>query len=107
MGGAGTGQAYVRWTEALEPGSGRLIGAGAEYQKRAVHGLEPKLSVDVWRSADRATGVRGELAATWSRRSTDRALFSLAVGAKTHGYLLGYPRAARGYITVGAGIRLR
>ena len=81
------------------------MGTGGEYQRGSFDGFEPKLSGDVWRNQDRSRGARVELATTWSRSSTDGLVLTLAVGAKTRGYLLGHQMGPGPYLNLGAGVR--
>lgn len=103
--GGSAGLAYVRWSEALEPGSGTLIGAGGQYRRVGFRRLDPAMSIDVWRNPDGSGAVRGEMLTTWRRAPGDRLMLSLAVGAKGRGYLLGYPLDSGVYATAGGGFR--
>ena len=103
--GPGVGQGYVRWSDVLTSGSMRLLGAGGDYQHRAIHGLVPKLALDVWRNPDGHTSVRTELSTRFSRPPGGRLVVSAALGGKGRGYLQGYPLASGVYFNLGAGFR--
>jgi hypothetical protein len=103
--GNSVGRVYARWTERAKPGDARLVGAGGELQRIGAARFTPNVAFDVWRNPNRTMAVRVEAGATIGRTADDRLRFSLTVGAKTRGYLGGYPLKPGGYAGVGGQVR--
>ena len=94
------GTAYGRWTERI--GEDRQVGGGLSLSRWSTPRLAP--SVDHRRLvADR--GRCRQFGARWRRISerwpARRAALTVAVGAKSSGYLLGFPLARGAYINAG------
>lgn len=103
--GTRVGQAYVRWSDVPASASTRLLGAGGDYQHRALHGFVPKVAFDLWRNPDGRASARSELSTRFRAPAGDRVVLSVALGAKGRGYLQGYPLASGAYVNLGAGFR--
>lgn len=83
------GTGYGRWTEQI--GIDRQVGGGLSIGVRSSPRVRPAISVDVWSQNVEGMGMRGELQADLARWPHERAALTVAVGAKSSGYLLGFP----------------
>ena len=97
--------AYVRWSERI--GNARQKGAGVTYLAPASHGLEPTIRFDAWSHTLNGGGVRGEVSVATTGWPSRRIGVSVAVGAKSSGYLEGYPLARSMYGVVGLNVAVR
>jgi hypothetical protein len=97
--------AYVRWSEPI--GIARQKGAGVTYLAPASHGLEPTIRFDAWSHTLNGGGVRGEVSVATTGWPSRRIGVSVAVGAKSSGYLEGYPLARSMYGVVGLNVAVR
>ena len=93
------GTAYGRWTERI--GEDRQIGGGLSLSRWSTPRLVPSVTIDVWSQTEEGSGFRGEVAADFERWPARRAALTVAVGAKSSGYLLGFPLARGAYINAG------
>ncbi len=97
--------AYVRWSEPI--GTAHQKGAGITYLAPASHGLEPTIRFDAWSHTMNGAGARGEIAVTMPGWPNRRVALSAAFGAKSSGYLDGYPLARSIYGVVGVNVGLQ
>jgi len=103
--GQALGSAYVRWSERI--GNAKQNGAGVTYSAPVFRGLESTIRFDAWSHTLRGSGVRGEISVAkrgWPNRYVG---VSATVGAKSSGYLAGYPLARSTYGAVGLNIAVR
>jgi hypothetical protein len=97
--------AYVRWTEPI--GNAQQKGAGVTYLAPAFHGLEPTIQFDAWSHTLNGAGARGEISVTTPGWPNRHVALSAAFGAKSSGYLEGYPFARSMYGVVGLNVAVR
>jgi hypothetical protein len=95
---------YGRWSVPVD--AERLIGGGIDYSLSVMVGrVKPSFIVDLWKNPDGGAGTRIGFSAEWSRRPSDRWAVTTSAGAKSRGYLLGFPEKGGPY--VGGGVALR
>jgi hypothetical protein len=99
-----TGRAYFRWTERLR--DDHLRGFGLSLELPRVQPLTLTASVDFWRLSSGPRGGRSEVVVerhNWPRKD----LWLLgALGAKSEGYLAGFPEKSGAYVNVGLAVRM-
>ena len=103
------GTAYGRWTEHI--GVDRQVGGGFSNVEVFIAGwssahVRPGFSVDAWSHTERGFGTRGEFQAEAVSWPHNRAALTVAVGAKSSGYLLGFPMDSGAYINAGVNVRV-
>jgi hypothetical protein len=97
FGAAGT--AYGRWTERIGPN--RQVGGGFSISRWSTPRIQPSFSVDAWSHDVEGFGMRGEVEADVRGWPGRRAALTVAVGAKSSGYLAGFATDRGAYITAG------
>jgi hypothetical protein len=96
------GSAYVRWSEPV--GEAKQRGAGVTYLAPTYRGLQATIRLDGWSHTLKGAGVRGEAGVTALNWPNRRAALSATVGAKSSGYLEGFPLAKSVYGVVGLNV---
>lgn len=99
-----TGTGYGRWTEHI--GVERQVGGGFSIAGWSLPRIRPGVGVDAWSHTHQGFGMRGELqvdAVGWPHQ---RATLTVAAGAKSSGYLLGFPMDNGAYINAGLNVRI-
>jgi hypothetical protein len=99
-----TGSDYARWTERIGPN--RQIGGGFSLSRWTVRGVVPRLTIDLWSHTREGLGAHGEVGADVTKWPSSRAALTVAVGAKSSGYLLGFPLDSGAHITAGFNVTL-
>jgi hypothetical protein len=99
------GSAYVRWSEPI--GNAKQRGAGVAYLAPACRGIEATIRIDAWSHTLNSSGARGEISVSTIRWPTSRVGVTVTVGAKSSGYLEGFPLARSTYGAVGLNIAVR
>jgi hypothetical protein len=102
FGAAGT--AYGRWTERI--GRHRQVGGGFSISRWSTPRMQPIFSVDAWSHDVEGFGMRGEVEADVRGWPGERAALTVAVGAKSSGYLSGFPMDRGAYITAGVTVKV-
>ena len=98
------GTGYGRWTERIDVD--RQVGGGFSIAGWSSAHVRPGFSVDAWSHTGRGFGMRGELQAEAVSWPHNRAALTVAVGAKSSGYLLGFPMDSGAYINAGVNVRV-
>ena len=98
------GTGYGRWTERIDVD--RQVGGGFSIAGWSSAHVRPGFSVDAWSHTERGFGMRGELQAEAVSWPHNRAALTVAVGAKSSGYLLGFPMDSGAYINAGVNVRV-
>jgi hypothetical protein len=101
--GRWSGSGYVRWSERV--GSDRQIGVGGSIAGWVVRGMRPNLAADVWSHSAAGGGLHGALGIDFADRPSRRATLTMAVGAKSSGYLSGFATAGGAYVLAGLNVR--
>jgi hypothetical protein len=104
-GGHALGSAYVRWSE--RTGNARQKGAGVAYMTPVFRGLESTIRFDAWSHSVNGTGGRAEISVATLRWPGRDLHISGSVGAKSSGYLEGYPLTTSVYAAVGLNVVVR
>jgi hypothetical protein len=99
-----TGTGYGRWTEHI--GSNRQVGGGFSIAGWSLPRIRPRVSVDAWSHTSEGFGMRGEVEADAVGWPHERAALTVAVGAKSSGYLLGFPMDRGAYVNAGIAVRV-
>jgi hypothetical protein len=94
-----SGTAYGRWTERIGPY--RQVGGGFSLSRWSAPRILPIVSVDAWPDDAEGFGMRGEVEADVRSWPSARAALTVAVGAKSSGYLLGFPMDRGAYVSAG------
>jgi hypothetical protein len=103
--GGTAGSVYVRWSERI--GTVQQRGGGGSCFLPAVRGVEPGLRFDVWSHTVNGVGGRGELSLSASRWPSPHLRLTAAIGAKSSGFLDGFPLRRSSYAVVGLNVAVR
>jgi hypothetical protein len=98
-----SGVAYVRWSDDLA--DDRLVGVGYSLKRRAAIGISPEGRIDVWSQERAGRGVHAAVSGTLERWPARRARLTVTVGAKSRGYLPGFPLVRGAYVDAGLIVR--
>jgi hypothetical protein len=98
------GTAYGRWTERI--GSDRQVGGGFSFSRWSTPTFQPQVSVDAWSHTADGFGMRGEVQVDVRGWPGERAALTVAAGAKSSGYVGGYPMDRGGYVTAGLTVKV-
>ena len=99
-----TGTGYGRWTEPI--GIERQVGGGFSVAGWSLPRVRPGVSVDAWSHTRQGFGMRGEVQVEAVGWPHERAALTVAAGAKSSGYLLGFPMDNGAYINAGVNVRV-
>jgi hypothetical protein len=99
-----SGTAYLRWTERI--GAERQTGVGFSVSGWRLHKLMPQADVDLWSHSTRGRGMHVAISTDIAEWPSTRAVLNMSIGAKSSGYLAGYPLDHQTYASAGFSIRL-
>lgn len=98
-----TGLGYVRWSEPI--GAARQAGAGLSMAGWQVRGLRPQVTADLWSHTTNGAGIHGALGVELVDWPSHRATFTMTAGAKSSGYLPGFPMESGPYVKAGFNVK--
>jgi hypothetical protein len=98
-----TGLAYVRWSE--RTGAARQVGVGYSIDGWRPRGLKPTIAADVWSHTTEGVGFHAAFGLEFAAWPSRRAAFSVTAGAKSAGYLPGFPLDRGPYLEAGFAIK--